>query len=293
MAMNISHSRACLGRFQCNRIPLRHASTSTAKVKIPPESPRFIDIPQPPQQQAYRKPYVKGVLPLPRELFGRKDPNRTTPEYLAAVTPEPAVKKHHAAPQVKALADWKSRQAAIRRQNLRESLVELHQRKVRADRRRAAISTAKQAEHERKIHEPEREDERLTNSSILNALIPGSHQHLPDPGREERIAQMKARFEAKEAAKQAERRNALHSLYMNARSFIVTEEELNKKVDEVFDDPWYQLNPEHSVWDKEGFPNSMQSMLLDTVKARSEAVNELTKRRAKRLAEELTGGKMD
>lgn len=104
---------------------------------------------------------------------------------------------------------------------------------------------------------------------------------------------MKARFEAKEAAKQAERRNALHSLYMNARSFIVTEEELNKKVDEVFDDPWYQLNPEHSVWDKEGFPNSMQSMLLDTVKARSEAVNELTKRRAKRLAEELTGGKMD
>lgn len=263
-------------------------------MKIPPESPRFIDIPRPPQQQAYRKPYVKGVLPLPREIFGRKDPDRTTPEYLSAVTPEPTVQKHHAAPQVKALADWKSRQAAIRRQNLRESLVELHQRKVKAESKRAAISAFKRAEHERRIREPEREDERLTNSSILNAAIPGSHQHLPDPGREERIAQMKARFEAKEAAKKDERRNALHSLYMNARSFIVTEEELNKKVDEVFDDPWYQLNPEHSIWDKEGYPDSAQSMLLDSVNARNGAIaKSVMMQRAKRLAEELTGGKMD
>lgn len=105
---------------------------------------------------------------------------------------------------------------------------------------------------------------------------------------------MKARFEAKEAAKKDERRNALHSLYMNARSFIVTEEQLNKKVDEVFDDPWYQENPEHSIWDKEGFPNSAQSMVLDSVQARRGAVaREVMKQRAKRLAEELTGGKMD
>ena len=162
----------------------------------------------------------------------------------------------------------------------------------------AARSLFKQAEHERRIHEPEREDERLTNPSIIQALKRGSTNHLPDPEREARVAKMKARFEAKEAVKAEERRNALHSLYMNARDFIVTEEALNAKVDEVFDHEWFRNYPEHSIWDKEGFPDTVQSMLSESSSGKrgnaqtTSGYIQLTKDRVQRIAEELTGGKM-
>ena len=308
MAMSISNSRAYLVKLQCHRISLRCASSSSTTIRIPPESPKYIEIPQSPQQQAYRKPQIKGVLPVPRKIFHRKAPDRTAPEYLAAVTREPTTLKDHSSagpPHVKELADWKSRQAATRRSNLRESLVELRARKMRSDRRRDKISAFKTAEHQRKIHEPEREDERLTNPSILNALTPGSSNILIDPGREERIAMKKARHEKKEQEKIEERRHLLHSLYMNARDFIVTEEAWNAKVDEVFDEDWYKVNPERSVWDREGFPNTTQSILKDSLQyehgsslptnaanQRRKVIAEITHERAQRIAEELTGGKM-
>ena len=285
-----------LGNLQFSRIPVRNVSTSTTTVKIPPESPKFIDIPKPPQEQAYIKPNYKGVLPLPREIFRIGKTDKSTAEYIAAVTPEPTTTKTYGTPKEQAIADWKSRQAAFRRQNLREGLSQLHQRKVRSDRRIAVRTAFRQAEHERRIHEPEREDERLTNPSVIQALKPGYANSLPDPDREARVAKMRARFETKESAKVEERRNALHSLYMNARDFIVTEEALNAKVDEIFDHKWFRDYPDHSIWDKGGFPDTVQSML--TYSGRNENANssseytQLTKQRVQRIAEELTGGKM-
>ncbi|MCJ1400533.1 hypothetical protein MMC11_003739 [Xylographa trunciseda] len=298
MATTRSFSRRSLECLQYNNISIRNASTASITVKIPPESPKFIDIPQAPQEFAYKKPYYKGVLPIPREIFRPGKTDKSTAQYIAAVTPEPTTTKTHGSKEDKALADWKARQAATRRQNLREGLTQLHQRKVRSDRRIAARTAFKQAEHERKIHEPEREDERLTNPSIIQALKSGSTTSLPDPDREARVAKMKARFEAKEAAKAEERRNALHSLYMNARDFVVTEEALNAKVDEVFDHEWFRNYPEHSIWDKEGFPDTVQNLLTQSTSGKKDNAYstsgyiQLTKRRVQRIAEELTGGKM-
>ncbi|MCJ1414763.1 hypothetical protein MMC32_001091 [Xylographa parallela] len=298
MATTISCSQRVVGSFQRSQILIRHASTASITVKIPPESPKFIDIPRAPQEYAYRKPHHKGVLPSPRQIFRPGKTDKSTAEYIAAVTPEPSTTKTYSSPKDKALTDWRSRQAANRRQNLREGLMQLHQRKVRSDRRMTARSAFKQAEHERRIHEPEREDERLTNPSIIQALKRDSANHLPDPDREARVTKMKARFEAKESAKAEERRNALHSLYMNARDFIVTEEALNAKVDEVFDHKWFRNYPEHSIWDKEGFPDTVQSMLSESNSSKrgnaqsTSGYIQLTKRRVQRIAEELTGGKM-
>ncbi|MCJ1286019.1 hypothetical protein MMC26_005361 [Xylographa opegraphella] len=294
----MSCSRHVVGSFQRSHTLIRHASTASATVKIPPESPKFIDIPRAPQEYAYKKPHYKGVLPTPRQIFRPGKTDKWTSEYIAAVTPEPSIVKTHTSPKDKALAEWRSRQAANRRQNLRDGLRQLHQRKVRSDRRMTARSEYKQAEHERRIHEPEREDERLTNPSIIQALKHKSSNRLQDPDREARVAKMKARFEAKEAAKVEERRNALHSLYMNARDFIVTEDALNAKVDEVFDHEWFRNYPDHSIWDKEGFPDTVQSMLSESTSSKrgnaqsTSGYIELTKRRVQRIAEELTGGKM-
>ncbi|MCJ1390624.1 hypothetical protein MMC18_003485 [Xylographa bjoerkii] len=298
MATKTSCSWRVLGTFHVTHIPVRNASTASITVRIPPESPKFIDIPRASQEHAYKKPYYKGVLPSPRRVFRPGKTDKSTAEYIAAVTPEPTTTKTYRSQKDKALADWRSRQATLRRQNLREGLTQLHQRKVRSDRRIAARTEFNQAEHERRIHEPEREDERLTNPSIIQALKPGYTSNLPDPNREARVAKMKARFETKEAAKAEERRNALHSLYMNARDFIVTEEALNAKVDEVFDHEWFRNYPEHSIWDKEGFPDTVQSMLTQANSSRRDNAQstsgyiQLTKRRVQRIAEELTGGKM-
>ncbi|MCJ1471904.1 hypothetical protein MMC13_000545 [Lambiella insularis] len=291
MALAPARSRAALSHLRCSQISIRHASTSPPTVKIPPESPKFIAIPQPPQPQAFHKPYLKGVLPLPRDIFRRGQPNKVDPAYIAAVTPEPTTSKHHASPPAQARADWKARQAATRRQNLREGLVQLRQRKERADRRITARSAFRQAEHERKIHAPEREDERLTNPSVIAALRPGGLGVLPDPGREARVAKMKARFEAKERKEREERRVRLHALYMNARDFIVTEEALNVKVEEVFSEGWFGEHPDRSIWDKAQFPDTVQRMLAQ-VNAQGMGLALITRQRLQRVAEELTGGKM-
>ena len=294
-------SRVLLPRSQQHLASLRHASSASSNKQIPPESPKFIDVPQPPQQEAFRKREVKGVLPVPRQIFPRRRQDKTSPEYLEAVIPEPRTTRSHSLnqpSQVKEFLDWKSRLAATRRRNLRDGLRELHRRKEITDRRLAARTAYKQAEHERRIHEPEREDERLTNPSIIKAMIPGYMGMLQDPDRDARVARKRMNFMAKENEKMEERRNALHSLYMNARGFIVTESELNARVDEVFDDPFYRRNPDRSVWDKDGFPISVQRMIADANKSAGKAIAQssgyaqITRDRVQRIAEELTGGKM-
>ena len=245
---------------------------------------------------------MKGVLPVPREIFSRsRATKKTSPDYLGSVAKEPTTTKDYSSAHlvnVKEFVDWKSRLAATRRKNLRDGLKELQRRKELSDRRSAAQSAFKQAEHERKIHEPEREDERLTNPSILTALTPENICRLQDPDRDVRVARKQRNFLAKEKEKMEERRNGLHSLYMNARDFIVTESELNSRVDAVFDEDWFKNNPGLSIWDKEKFPISIRRMLADANKsggkalAQSSGYAQITRERVQRIAEELTGGKM-
>lgn len=299
--MQFGRSTCAFRKAKCNGLSLRYTSTSASISKIPPESPKFIEIPQPPQRFARPKESIKGVLPVPRKIFPRGAPNKTTPEYLSAVTPEPSVRKNFktVSRETKELELWKARQSATRRQNLRDGLVGLHQRKQTTDRKLAARSQFKQAEHLRKVHAPERTDERLTRPSVLQFMNERTHT-LPDPHRKERIAMKKEKVMMKEDEKRDQRQNALHTLYMNAREFIVTEEDLNKKVDEVFDDKWFQVNEGFSIWDKVGYPEGIANRLhaLNKDPKEKSAIDynsgyaQITRERVQRIAEELTGGKM-
>ena len=195
---------------------------------------------------------------------------------------------------------WKACQAASRRRNLREGLVELRHRKRLSDRQLAARSAYRRAEHERLIRQPEREDERLTNPTVTQALRPPKTEILQDPDHEARLAEKQARVAAIEAEKVEERRNALHSLYMNARGFITTEAQLRAEVDRVFDDldQWTSAEVQgHNVWNL-GTPETVQQMLSRVNRTGRNALDynqgyaALTTKREKRIAEELTGGKM-
>lgn len=157
------------------------------------------------------------------------------------------------------------------------------------------------AEHERLIAKPERDDERFTSPSVLNSMRPSNRALLPDPGRASRLATKRANVAAQEAAKQEYRRNALHTLYMNAGNFIITEEHLNRVVDQVFDNHKQFENDSRNglnIWNT-GYPETVQEMLNQANREsggnaidRHQGYGPVTKERMKRLREELTGGKM-
>ena len=164
----------------------------------------------------------------------------------------------------------------------------------------ASKAKAKQREREICFNAPQREDERLTNPTVMVALEK-LHIGLPDPGREARIAEKAERFKTKEELKKEERKNSLHSLYMHAREFITTEQELNEEIDRIFvPSPFGRDHVgEENIWDALGAPPTIQDMLQTSNRTQKNAMEfhrgpaHITGERMKKIAEELTGGKMD
>jgi len=283
--------------------PPRFSTFAPSHALIPPESPKYIYIPHFKQPDRIWRPWVKGILPIPRKLFpkGPSHPDKTSPSYLASVTPEPLASRATKAPdpQTADFISWKARQAELRRQNLRESLIELQYRKQRTDEKAAIRSARTQAENKALREAPEREDERLTGQSVLQSERPSRHRGLPDPNRDARLAAKRENL-ARVAEMRAEgKRDMLHTLYMNAGEFITSEAELEKAVDEAFDGLDRFRNAEKpglNVWNL-GYPETVQDLLGRSKgqKAVDSPVGdtEVVEKRMRRIAEELTGGKMD
>lgn len=191
--------------------------------------------------------------------------------------------------------------AASRRENLREGLLELHRRKVNQDTLMATQSRAKRRQREAAVHAPQREDERLTSTTVRQAIRQLQKGRVPDPGREERIAHAAERVKAKEIAREVQRKDALHTLYMHAREFITTEEQLDAEIEKIFVE--FPFGAEHAgktnIWDAYGAPPTVQDMLSTVNNTQKSALDYhrgpgfITGKRMTRIAEELTGGKMD
>ncbi|KAE8373625.1 hypothetical protein BDV26DRAFT_271584 [Aspergillus bertholletiae] len=270
--------------------------TSSASRRIGPESPNFVDIPHTVQPDLPPKQHVKGTLPVPREIFPVRRADKPSEEYIAAATPLPSKESNvdpndpHAQ-----YINWKRRMAEMRRQNLREGLLELHSRKQRTDKSMMQRSAEKQKRRERIFRQPEREDERLTRPSIIQEMLPKRTPVLPDPNREERLTTSRARLEVTNAQKQAEQQDSLQTLYMNARNFITTEAQLAAEIDRVFpegeNEAWRNDHQQgENVWNL-GLPPTVQSIVNESRK--SEAARwDLIQGRVKKLGEQITGGKL-
>ncbi|KAG9738760.1 hypothetical protein KCU73_g9652, partial [Aureobasidium melanogenum] len=162
--------------LSCAARSSRSFSVSTAQLALGPESPRYMDIPQPPQQTLPDKTRLKGILPVPRDVFAGQDPK--APLNVDQATKEPSRSQSHNDPR----SVWKERMAASRRKNLKEGLKALQYRRIKSDDHMATRATLRQQEREARLHLPEREDERLTapsvDSNLLNLLKKGP---LQDP----------------------------------------------------------------------------------------------------------------
>lgn len=278
------------------RRQVRGFATST-HLRIGPESPQFIETPRLVQPNYPTKPRIKGTLPVPRELFPPRRADKPGKQYLDEVTPLPATKRKvnpRSADSEKQA--FKIKMAEMRRQNLREGLRKLYSRKQQTEQTMSERSTAKQARRERVFQQPEPEDERFTRASIVQTMLPQKLGTLPDPNREARLALSKARMEAKQAEKEVQRQEDIQSLYMNARTFIVTEEQLAAEIDRVFpaegeNEAWRNDHQQgENIWNL-GTPPTVQSIVNET--RRSETARwDTIQRRVKQLGEQITGGKL-
>ncbi|PYH92889.1 hypothetical protein BO71DRAFT_400207 [Aspergillus ellipticus CBS 707.79] len=269
---------------------------SSSSLRVGPESPNYIEVPQSVQPDIPSKPRVKGTLPVPRELFPVRRKDKPTQAYLDAVAPLPSKeiqidpKDPHAE-----YIQRKRELATMRRENLHQGLKELHTRKQRTDDIMMKRSLEKQQRRERVLQQPEREDERLTRPSVTQDMLPKHTPVLPNPGQEARFAQSQLNYKNQQALKEQQRQDMLHELYMNARNFITTEEQLAAEITRVFPDgdnnAWLNdTQPGDNVWNL-GQPPTVQAIVNQG--KRSDAGRwEVIQDRVKKLGEQLTGGKM-
>jgi hypothetical protein len=202
---------------------------------------------------------------------------------------------------------YKSRMTTLRRQHLRSGLLELYNRKQSMTAQMATRSSARQTERARLMTQPLREDERLTNTSIPSSMHLTSKDtttHLPDRST---LTRKQAHTTAQNAAKASTRLDALHTLYMHARSFITTERQLSAEIDRIFDHPeedWETLaHGGDNIWNRDP-PATIAALLSEGMAsggARESGLGihrgatqrfKTDQERMKRLAEVLSGGKM-
>ncbi|POS86665.1 hypothetical protein EPUL_001102 [Erysiphe pulchra] len=279
-------------------IPTRLTSTISSSAKVGPEHPYFIDVPgQAPRQRPLRKCDMKGTLPPPRDVLKTRALRipKNHPDFSLKTTPEPKIQK---SPQNEYEA-WKRRMAESRKKNLRESITELYHRKIERQDTLVTLSIGRRKRREKLLRMPQREDERLTQPTItlLNSTL--QKGAVPDPNRAMRIAEKIARVKAREEGKILERRQALHTLYMNAREFIVTEKQLDERIQKIFiDTPFRESDLNDNIWEF-GSPPTVQDLLRKfegETKVATEAHESPAVRIGERMlniAEELTGGKIE
>ncbi|SZE99299.1 unnamed protein product [Blumeria hordei] len=281
-------------------IPLnRLYSSAPGNNKVRPEHPYFIDVPgQAPTRRILRQHDVKGTLPPPRDVLKTRAlaTPKHLPEFFEATIPEPKDSKN---PKNK-LAAWKRQMADMRRKNLRESLTVLHTRKMERQKHLASVRQGQQKRRQRLLNAPIREDERLTNPTVtsLNSVLQSGP--LPDPNRAARLAAKAARVQEKAEIAMQRRKDALHTLYMNARNFITTEEDLEDKIQEIFTlKPFLENDYNDNIWDALGSPPTAQDMLKNSSGSSKTATQAYQSpavvigERMRIIAEELTGGKME
>jgi len=186
----------------------------------------------------------------------------------------------------------------MRKANFKDGLKELAARKTSTLATLQAQSRAKEAERQRILAMPEPDDERFTNSSIAMVMRSQIRGVIPDPNREERFAAMKAKVAAHQAQKAGERREALHTLYMHARSFITTETQLDAEVEKVFGtaDAPVVFGNGNSKWSESPL-ESITEMLARANRTSGTmrdigGSDELLQKRTRTIAETLTGGKI-
>ncbi|KAF2769956.1 hypothetical protein EJ03DRAFT_350771 [Teratosphaeria nubilosa] len=319
----VSSLTAPLRTWRCPQCSIRSISTTAPRQAVGPEHPRYIDVPEPPQQTIPDRPFPKGRLPVPRDIFrDARGLDQATREGVAGRTHAPKQKEDRLAkPRPGSRAEWSDKISADRRRNLQEGLASLRQRRIRDTARQAVIQRRRFEEREALLNAPIREDERLTVPSHRLDLV-----HPPNQPYNVRLKQIQLSQEeiaerhnhktllahAHAQLKSSQRLASLQELYTNARSFIVNQVQLDAVIEKEFgtyENP-REFIRDHSSLSEDanenrasvwiyGRPDSVQDKLNRTNRQFSRTAMggaggyaEMNAERLRKIGEALTGGKM-
>ena len=288
---------------KCSTSPWRAFSTTplaSQGLAVPPESPRFIAIPEPPQSAESKLPPIKGHLPVPRNVFPKKEGNRKVkPGYIAAATPVSQAELAGKEPR----SEQEARQrllAAARRQAFTSGIQGLYVRKTQRDQRTQARSEARRKANMAAASSPERLDDVLTRPTVRAATALKTVV-APNPNRFAAAEEARERHQQKMDVKAEARRDSLAQLYVAAQSFIMTEAELEARIESIFTEDYHKYTAtdrSRSIWDGRGPPVTVADMQAEMSGVSTKVLEDKqtaqtkTTKRQKALAEELTGGKL-
>lgn len=282
---------------------LRAFSTTSSRleVEIPPESPRFINLPELPQSSEVKLPPVKGVLPVPREIFHRRNngSHKIQAGFVDQTAPRSRAEAAGEAPRSDRAA-WKRALAESRRKALAAGIDSLWARKNTREGRAKHRAESHRQRNKAAAEAPEGLDDVFTRGTVTAATL--ETKVVRDPEYRERQLESQARTAALQRERSEARKDAIQRLYVEAGSFIVSEDELAAKVEEAFSERrwagtgrWLGKETAENVWDAYGAPVPVRG-LFSSLKGTSWKVVEnqsdhgLTTRRQKMVAGELTGG---
>lgn len=280
---------------------MRSFATTPARQALGPESPNYIEVPKPVQPTAVIPPRIKGILPKPRDVFKtRSTIPKESEEFIKASTRDP-VKPSLPGPYSRdaEIRLYKQRLAESRKKAFREGVKELHARKVTTEAQEKASLDKLFAERRAAAMAPPREVDVLTQTSLDKNIRAFLADELPSTSRSKISKARREAFRRKMSKHAAVREARIHELYTKAREFIVTEEQLDEAIEKAFGT---EENPVGWTEKGEASPNAAGkspwvgpipegvSDLLHKLKG-GEGVG-LAKERMKKVAEELTGGKL-
>lgn len=287
-------------------LTITRSFASSRRETIPPESPHYIQVPEPKQGQRSEivPRRIPGVLPPPRQVFtGSPKDRKLRDDYIDRTAPLPTNEASRRPVPVDSPTDIRRRMADNRRRNLVEGLSGLLDRKQTHDAHLKAKSDKHARDALRMRNAPERRDDVLTRSTILESTLK-QVSVLPDPERFNRAAESKVRTAEFLQQQSEKRKDALMALYATATEFIVDEEHLAREVDRQFTDEFFrkqanaQSTDADNAWDVWGSPPTLSQ--LSQASAYTGITyewdlsdSERSVKRQKSIAEDLTGGKMD
>jgi hypothetical protein len=247
------------------------------------------------------KPRIKGILPKPRDVFKTRSPiPKESDEFIKASTRDPTKPslpgKYSRDAEIRL---YKQRLADSRKKALREGVKELHARKVTTEAQEKASLQKLFAERRAAALAPPREVDILTQTSLDKNIRDFLADKLPSTSRSNITDARRNAFRRKMAKHAAVREARLHELYTKAREFIVTEEQLDEAIEKAFGTEEQPVG-----WTEKGEASSTAAGKSPWVGPIPEGVTDLlqklkggegvglAKERVKKVAEELTGGKM-
>ncbi|KAF2729510.1 hypothetical protein EJ04DRAFT_515880 [Polyplosphaeria fusca] len=287
---------------------LRSFTSTRPSRGLGPESPNYIEVPKTVQPSFTPKPRIKGVLPTPRDVFKvRSRQQKQSPRFMRRLTQEKMeknIKPISAYDPDRDYRLYKRRLTAIRKESLREGVRELHERKTSMEAQQQARTERNTAARRALVYAPRKQADVLTENTMQRGLRDYFNNTLKSSSRSEISNRRRVSFQSRIAKQAAVRQARLHDLYINAREFIVDEEQLDEAIEKAFgteDMPvrfdergnvtvgdTYGQRAGDSPWSGP-MPDGVGE-LLDSLKTGSGVG--LAKERMKKVAEELTGGKM-